>query len=86
VRTDEEQALRLRDDCALAVDDTQAKRDLRPATVQQTISGTFHCAADAGAFRHLRSVCSTWRKLGRSVLDALQAVFAGHSLYLRLPS
>jgi hypothetical protein len=41
----------------------------------------------ADAFCGIRSVCSTWRKQGRSALDALIAdAFAGRSLSLQFPS
>ncbi len=42
--------------------------------------------AGADAFCRIRSVCSTWRKQGRSVLDALTQAFAGRSVSLQLPS
>ncbi len=54
--------------------------------VQQKVSGTFCSDAGADAFCRIRSVCSTWRKQGRSVLDALEAAFTGRSLSLQLPS
>jgi Transposase IS66 family len=61
-------------------------RDMRRVKVQQKVSGTFCSDAGADAFCRIRSVCSTWRKQGRSVLDALTHAFAGQSLCLHIPS
>ncbi len=84
--TYEHEALRFLDDFAVPFDNNQAERDLRMVKVQQKISDTFRSGTGADAFCRLRSVCSTWRKQGRSVLQALEAAFAGHPLHLRLPS
>jgi hypothetical protein len=54
--------------------------------VRQKISDTFCSDAGADAFCRIRSVCSTWRKQGRSILGALTEVFAGHVLSLYLPA
>ena len=45
--------------------------------VQQKISGTFRSAAGATAFCIIRGYLSTMRKQGRSMLEAMAAVFAG---------
>lgn len=74
------------DDLAVPFDNNQAERDLRMVKVQQKVSGMFCSDASADAFCRIRSVCSTWRKQRRSVLDALDAAFAGRSLSLQLPS
>jgi transposase len=84
--TYEHEALRFLDDFAVPCDNNQAERDLRMVKVQQKVSGTFCSDAGADAFCRIRSVCSTWRKQGRSILDALTHAFAGHSLGLQIPS
>src|SRR5262245_16491673 len=82
----EDEALLFLDDFAVPFDNNQAERDLRMVKVQQKVSGTFCSDAGADAFCRIRSVCSTWRKQGRSVLDALELAFAGRSLSLYIPS
>ena len=82
--TYEHEALLFLDDFAVPFDNNQAERDLRMVKVQQKISGTFRSEAGAQAFCRLRSVLSTWRKQGRSTLDALETLFAGQSLTLQI--
>jgi len=84
--TYEHEALRFLDDFAVPFDNNQAERDLRMVKVQQKVSGTFCSDMGADAFCRIRSVCSTWRKQGRSVLDALTQAFAGYPLSLHLRS
>jgi transposase len=84
--TYEHEALRFLEDFTVPFDNNQAERDLRMVKVQQKISGTFCSEAGADAFCRIRSVCSTWRKQGRSILDALTHAFAGHSISLHIPS
>jgi transposase len=84
--TYEHEALRFLDDFAVPFDNNQAERDLRMVKVQQKVSGTFCSDTGADAFCRIRSVCSTWRKQGRSVLDALTHAFAGHPLSLHISS
>jgi len=50
------------------------------------LAGTFRSPAGATIVCCLRSVLSTWRKQDGSALEALEAVFAGQSLALRLGS
>jgi transposase len=80
--TYEHEVLLFLDDFAVPFDHTQAERDLRMVKMQQKISGTFCSDTGAEAFCRIRSVCSTWRKQGRSVLAALTHAFAGYPLSL----
>jgi transposase len=84
--TYEHEALLFLDDFSVPFDNNQAERDLRMVKVQQKVSGTFCSDVGADAFCRIRSVCSTWRKQGRSVLDALEAAFSGRPLHLQIPS
>ena len=65
------------DDLAVPFTNNLAERDLRMVKVQQKISGTFRSTDGATAFCVIRSYLSTMRKQGRSMLDALTAVFLG---------
>ena len=82
--TYEGEVLLFLDDFAVPFDNNQAERDLRMVKVQQKISGTFRSPAGAPAFCRLRSLLSTWRKQGRSALDALETLFTGQPLTLRV--
>lgn len=72
-----EQVLAFVDDFRVPFTNNQAERDLRMLKVQQKISGTFRSEAGATAFCTIRSYLATMRKQGRSMLDALAAVFQG---------
>jgi transposase len=65
------------DDLSAPFTNNQAERDLRMIKVQQKISGTFRSSEGATAFCIIRSYLSTMRKQGRSMLGAIEAVFAG---------
>lgn len=72
-----EQVLAFLDDLSLPFTNNLAERDLRMIKVQQKISGTFRSEEGATAFCVIRSYLSTMRKQGRSMLEALTAVFEG---------
>jgi transposase len=65
------------DDLCVPFTNNLAERDLRMIKVQQKISGTFRSPEGATAFCIIRSYLSTMRKQGRSMLEAMAAVFAG---------
>ena len=72
-----EQVLAFVDDLSVPFPNNLAERDLRMIKVQQKVSGTFRSPQGAIAFCTIRSYLSTMRKQGRSMLDAMLAVFAG---------
>jgi transposase len=72
-----DQVLAFLDDLSLPFTNNLAERDLRMLKVQQKISGTFRSQEGATAFFNIRSYLSTMRKQGRSMLDAMMAVFSG---------
>lgn len=72
-----EQVLAFLDDLSVPFTNNLAERDLRMIKVQQKISGTFRSEEGATAFCAIRSYLSTMRKQGRSMLQALAAVFEG---------
>jgi transposase len=57
-------------------DNNQAERDLRMIKAKLKISGCFRAMDAAIGFAKLRSVISTARKAGRSILDTLEKMFA----------
>ena len=84
VRKHQQAVLAFLEDLRVSFDNNQAERDLRMVKVQQKIAGTFRSPVGAQAFCRLRSVLSTWRKQGRSALAALETLFAGQPLTLRV--
>jgi transposase len=77
----QDQVLAFLDDLAIPFDNNQAERDLRGLKVQQKVSGCFRSDRGAEAYARIRSYLATLRKQGRSLLAALNTVFAGPLLY-----
>lgn len=77
----QDQVLAFLDDLTIPFDNNQAERDLRMLKTQQKVSGCFRSDAGADAFARLRGYCSTLRKQGVALLDALRTLFAGTPLY-----
>jgi transposase-like protein len=72
-----DQMLGFLEDLSVPFTNNLAERDLRMIKVQQKISGTFRSPEGATAFCIIGSYLSTMRKQGRSMLEAMAAVFAG---------
>lgn len=77
----QDQVLAFLDDLSIPFDNNQAERDLRMLKTQQKVSGCFRSDAGAGAFARIRGYCSTLRKQGVALLDALRTLFTGSPLY-----
>ena len=67
-----EDVLRFLTDPSVPFTNNQAEQDLRMMKVRQKISGCFRTAAGAENFAALRSVLSTARKQGWSLIETLQ--------------
>ena len=78
----EAETIRYMVDFRVPYDNNLAERDLRMMKVQQKVSGTFRSSAGAMGFCRIRSLISTVKKHGASVIDALDQVFAGRRLSL----
>lgn len=72
------------DDFAVPFNNNQAGRDLLMVKIQQRITDTFRSPVGAHAFCRLRSVLSMWHKQCRSALAALEPLFTGQPLILRV--
>jgi transposase len=69
--------LRFAENPLAAFDNNLAERDLRMIKVQQKISGSFRSYNGATVFCRLRGFCSTVRKHGANILDALLDALEG---------
>jgi transposase len=69
-------------DFSVPYDNNLAERDLRMMKVQQKVSGTFRSVAGALGFCRIRSLISTVKKHGASVIAALNQVFDGSPISL----
>jgi transposase len=77
----QDQVLAFLDDLTIPFDNNQAERDLRGLKIQQKVSGCFRSDWGSEAYATIRGYLATLRKQGQSLLDALNAVFAGQPLY-----
>ena len=77
----QDQVLAFLDDLTIPFDNNQAERDVRMLKTQQKVSGCFRSDAGADAFTRIRGYCSTLRKQGVALLDALRTLFTGSPLY-----
>jgi transposase len=67
--------LRFASDPKVPFDNNQAERDLRMMRLKEKISGSYRSAQGAAIFARLRGYCSTLRKQGLNILDALTPLF-----------
>jgi transposase len=85
LRRDQAWVLRFLDDVAVPFDNNEAERDLRMMRVEEKVAGGFRTPAGAATFATLRGYVVTARKQGRSALDALRDLFAGHPFMPAVP-
>jgi transposase len=78
----EPETLRYLNDFGVPYDNNLAERDLRMMKVQQKVSGTFRSPTGATGFCLIRSLISTVKKNGASVIAALNQVFDGSPISL----
>jgi transposase len=73
------ETLRYLSDFSVPYDNNLAERDLRMMKVQQKISGTYRSTSGAMGFCRIRSLISTVKKQGASVIAALNLIFDGEN-------
>jgi transposase len=73
--TYQEAILRFALDPSVPFDNNQAERDLRMMRLKEKISGAYRSPQGAAFFARLRGYCSTLRKQGLNILDALTRLF-----------
>jgi len=85
LRRDRTWVRRFLEDVAVPFDNNEAERNLRMMKVEQKVSGGFRTPTGAATFCTLRGYVVTARKQGRTALDALRDLFAGHPLTPAVP-